>query len=184
MREDRELIRGLGRGNPAALRRIYEKYKGDLMTVATCFVADVGAAEDVLHDVFVSFAANGAGPRVRRDLKAYLTTCVANRARDHLRGGARRNRLCPASLDEVGERASAAAGPATRVGDREQAEAVCRALTELPEEQREVIVLHLHGPMTFRQIARQQGVSINTVKSRYRYGIDKMRSLLDEGDEE
>ena len=52
------------------------------------------------------------------------------------------------------------------------------ALAELPYEQREVIVLHLQGGMTFREIAREQGASINTAVSRYRYGLDKLRSLL------
>lgn len=53
-----------------------------------------------------------------------------------------------------------------------------RALAELPVEQREVITLHLHAEMTFREIALQLGHSINTVQSRYRYGIEKLRTLL------
>jgi RNA polymerase sigma-70 factor (ECF subfamily) len=53
-----------------------------------------------------------------------------------------------------------------------------RALTELPYEQREIVVLHLHGEMKFRQIAVMQNVSIKTVQSRYRYGLEKLRSAL------
>ncbi len=53
------------------------------------------------------------------------------------------------------------------------------ALAELPYEQREVVVLHLQADMKFRDIAKSQGVTINTVQSRYRYGLDKLRSLLD-----
>jgi len=52
------------------------------------------------------------------------------------------------------------------------------ALATLPYEQREVIVLHLNGDLTFREIAVVQGMSINTVRSRYRYGIDSLRSML------
>ena len=52
------------------------------------------------------------------------------------------------------------------------------ALVTLPYEQREVIVLHLQGDLTFREIAVVQGMSINTVRSRYRYGIDSLRSML------
>ncbi|MHC4692661.1 MAG: sigma factor-like helix-turn-helix DNA-binding protein, partial [Planctomycetota bacterium] len=45
-------------------------------------------------------------------------------------------------------------------------------------EQREVIILHLQGGMMFSHIARLQGISVNTIRSRYRYGLDKLRSLL------
>jgi len=53
------------------------------------------------------------------------------------------------------------------------------ALGQLPYEQREVLILHVHGGMKFRAIARQQGVSINTAQGRYRYALDKLRSMLD-----
>ena len=52
------------------------------------------------------------------------------------------------------------------------------ALSQSPYEQREAVVLHLKGGMTFGAIARAQGLSINTVQSRYRYGIEKLRSML------
>ena len=51
-------------------------------------------------------------------------------------------------------------------------------LGRLPYEQREIIVLHLHQEMRFREIAEALGVSINTVQSRYRYGPEKLRSIL------
>ena len=60
----------------------------------------------------------------------------------------------------------------------EQSMQVFEALARLPEEQREVVTLHLHGQMTFREIALHMGLSSNTVQSRYRYGIEKLRSLL------
>jgi RNA polymerase sigma-70 factor (ECF subfamily) len=53
------------------------------------------------------------------------------------------------------------------------------ALAQLPYEQREVVILHLQAGMKFRAIAASQNVSINTVQSRYRYALDRLRSLLD-----
>jgi RNA polymerase sigma-70 factor (ECF subfamily) len=53
------------------------------------------------------------------------------------------------------------------------------AMAQLPYEQREIIILHLQSKMRFRQIAKSKGVSVNTVMSRYRYGLDKLRSVLD-----
>jgi RNA polymerase sigma-70 factor (ECF subfamily) len=56
-------------------------------------------------------------------------------------------------------------------------------MAKLPDEQREVIMLHLRSGMKFGQIGKSLGVSINTVKSRHRYGVDKLRSLLEERSE-
>jgi RNA polymerase sigma-70 factor (ECF subfamily) len=51
-------------------------------------------------------------------------------------------------------------------------------MTKLPYEQREAIILRLQGDMKFRQIAEMQGVSIKTSLSRYKYGLDKLRSMM------
>jgi len=60
----------------------------------------------------------------------------------------------------------------------EQMLRISEAMAELPLEQREVITLRFEGGMGFRQIARIQNASINTVQGRYRYGMEKLRSLL------
>ncbi|MHC4890844.1 MAG: sigma factor-like helix-turn-helix DNA-binding protein, partial [Planctomycetota bacterium] len=51
--------------------------------------------------------------------------------------------------------------------------------SQLPYAQRELIILHLQSKMRFRQIAKSKGVSANTIQSRYRYGLNKLRSILD-----
>ena len=56
-----------------------------------------------------------------------------------------------------------------------------QAIADLPAEQREVITLRLHGELTFEKIAQQKGVSNNTIRSRYRYGLQKLRSSLGVG---
>jgi RNA polymerase sigma-70 factor (ECF subfamily) len=60
----------------------------------------------------------------------------------------------------------------------ERLELLSRALQELPYEQREVISLRMETDLPFRRIARLQSTSVNTVKGRYRYGINRLRSLL------
>ena len=68
-------------------------------------------------------------------------------------------------------------GP-TSLAQDDQMRKVIQALKILPCEQREVIVLHLQADMKFSQIATMLGTSINTVQSRYRYGMEKVRQLL------
>jgi RNA polymerase sigma-70 factor (ECF subfamily) len=60
----------------------------------------------------------------------------------------------------------------------EDAARISKALTQIPFEQAEAVVLHLLGDLTFREIAKLQSVSIKTIQSRYRYGLDKLRTLL------
>lgn len=179
MSDEQRLFRSLQRGDQTALRSIYERYKDDLLTVASCLLADRAAAEDCVHDAVVAFAAGAAGLRLRGSLKGFLATCVANRARDQLRRRARHVSLDAA--DDDSRLAAAGADPAAEAEDREEAARLHHALGELPYEQREAIALHLHGGLTFREIARQQGISINTVQSRYRYGIGKLKDLLTRG---
>jgi RNA polymerase sigma factor (sigma-70 family) len=69
-------------------------------------------------------------------------------------------------------------GPEGRIIADEASKLVSTAMVELPYKQREVVALHLNGGMTFRQIAKHQGVSISTAKGRYRYGLQKLRSIL------
>ena len=53
-----------------------------------------------------------------------------------------------------------------------------QAISQIPYEQREAVILHLKGGMKFREIAKLQGLSISTIHGQYRYGLDKLRSLL------
>ncbi len=154
------------------MRRIYLKYKDDLLTVARSLVCNTNTAEDCLQDVFVSLASDGRN--IRSNLKAYLLSCVVNRARDHLR---RRNAQSNCQVNMPARRPGVMDPPSILARD-DRLRAVTRALEQLPLEQREIIVLHLQGDMKFSRIAAMLGMSINTVQSRYRYGMGKLRQLL------
>ena len=82
MIEDAWLVGRLNHGDNGALHRIYEKYKHDLVTLAGALLADASAADDVVHDVFVSFIERARQFRLTGSLKGFLCTCVANRARN------------------------------------------------------------------------------------------------------
>ena len=62
--------------------------------------------------------------------------------------------------------------------DEQEKKAVTHALLEIPSEQREVIQMKVYEKMTFQQIAEILDISANTVASRYRYAMDKLRKLL------
>ncbi len=173
--QDKLLIWRFKRGSSDALCRIYEKYEDDMLTLAVSLLNDVSAAEDVVHDVFVSFAQSAEKIRLKGNLKGYLLTCVANLARDRIRA---RNRHA-AGLAKAEPASPDSQEPSELLICDEELRRLTHAMAQLPYEQREVIALRLRGEMTFRAIAKSRNVSINTIQSRYRYGLDKLRSLLD-----
>jgi RNA polymerase sigma-70 factor (ECF subfamily) len=174
MLEDKLLVWKLKRGSSDALRQIYEKYKRDLLALALALSNDKGAAEDVVHDVFISFVQFSEKLTLRTSLKSYLLSCIANRVRNLHREQCQQ----AIRLDETETIRSDSDGPEQMAIASEELYRVGRAMVRLPYEQREVIILHLQDGMRFRAIARSQGVSINTIQSRYRYGLNKLRSLL------
>jgi len=172
MLEDKLLILKFNRGNREALRSIYEKYKDDLVTLAAALLTDVASAEDVVHDVFVGFIKSSRKFRLTGSLKGYLATCVANNARNRNKAG-RRHQNTEATLVKPG-----ANRPDAAAMFGEDLRRLSLALGQLPYEQREVLLLHSYSGMKFKAIAQQQNVSMNTVQGRYRYALDKLRSML------
>jgi RNA polymerase sigma-70 factor, ECF subfamily len=162
-------------GDPDAIRRIYQAYADDLVTLAMNLLGDGHAAEDVVQDVFIRFVQSV--PRIRQEgkLKSYLASCVANRARDLYRTRLRQSTV---NLDDTQWLASKDHGPVRLLENHEHMAAIGQAVEKLPYEQRETVMLRLQGELTFRQIACLQGVSIKTVLSRYRYGLEKLRHLV------
>jgi RNA polymerase sigma-70 factor (ECF subfamily) len=174
MLEDKLLLLKLKRGNADALRRIYEKYKDELLALAIALSNDKAVAEDALHDVFVSFVQYAEKLQLRASLKSYLSSCIANRVRNLNRAKTQRT----AQLSRAEAVSSDCDGPDRLATSVELSRRIDQAMEQVPYEQREVIILHLQSGMRFKAIAQSQGVSINTVQSRYRYGLDKLQILL------
>jgi len=175
MIEDKLLIWKFKRGSTDALCRIYEKYKDNLLRLASALLNDSAAAEDIVHDCFVSFAQSSQRLKVSGNLKSYLAVSVANRARNWNQS---RQRSATTGLNKASPIVSSLKRPEQWIIYNEQLKQLNNALEQLSYQQREVISMHLQGGMKFKAIAELQGVSINTVQSRYRYGLDKLRTIL------
>lgn len=174
MLEDKTLIWKFNRGSKEAFRDIYLKHKDQLLSLAFGLLRDRSLAEDVVHDIFVSFARTVGSFRLKGSLKGYLSVCTANRARDKNRSKSRNE----FGLEDARLVESEAAGPMQTAMNGEHCEQVNGVLERIPYEQREVIVLHLHHNKRFREIAEMCGITVSTAQSRYQYGLDRLRSLL------
>ena len=166
------LITGLIAGDERAYAALYDRFGARLFRTAIGYLRRREDAEDVVQEVFLSVLKSRHRLRDVRDLTAYLFTALRRAAVNAAAGRARG----PALSQEAVEAAPAAesrpdvSGPC---GDRLQ-----RALLALPPEQREVIALKIEGELTFTQIGQVIGVSMNTAASRYRYALEKLRTML------
>jgi RNA polymerase sigma-70 factor (ECF subfamily) len=151
----------------------YARHGPALLLLARQIVAAPADAEDALHDGFVSFWKKRSDVL---DPAAYLFTCVRSAALDRRKIVHRRWRR------EVNEMNDVAGAPMFRLPaeQREQEALVRHALEQLPQDQREAIVMKLWGGLQFDQIGQAIGISVNTAASRYRYGLEKLRALLSE----
>jgi len=147
------------------VRRLYDQHGSALVAYARGFVTDAAAAEDVVHQVFLRFLS--VEIRMPDAPVAYVYRAVRNAALNARRSGSRLTELNPQSsvFRHGGE-------------DQEAALALERALAELPEEQREVVVMRVWSGLTLEEIAVAVGAPLNTIASRHRYALEKLRVKL------
>ena len=168
----RGLVERLASGERRALEECYALYGRRLRYYLATLVGP-NDAEDVLQEVFADLWRAAARLDPARPLEAWLMTVSRRRAIDHLR---RRRPL--AELDAQDERA-AQGDPdfADRYG---RVEVIRRALASLPSEQRQAIELSYFKDLSQREIARQLGIPLGTVKARMFRGLRQLGIRLRE----
>lgn len=149
----------------ALLERLYDAYGVSLYRYALIVLADRPSAEDVVQQVFAVLAARRGA--ALDDPERYLRRAVRNECYSALRRRAVR----------AEERVPLESVPGT-LGDPAERVALERALRQLPAEQREAVHLHVFEGRTFHEAAELTGESLNTIASRYRYAIARLRGLL------
>jgi RNA polymerase sigma factor (sigma-70 family) len=153
-------------GNTAEIETLYRQYGAALVLFASAISGDRGRAQDAVHQVFLKAIENGS-VALAINKKAYLFACVRNAVLNEAKF---QDRNMPLDID------SAWFSPPDRDYAGEQS--LRRALGDLPDDQREVIVLHVWGELTFSEIGKLLGVNSNTAASRYRYALVKLRGSL------
>ncbi len=173
--KEKRLIQRFNAGDTQALQDMYTLYKHDLMTLAAMLLFDKALAEDVIHEVFARLIEQNRPLNIRVSLKGYLLTAVANRARNVNRSESQKPLLASNdSLDHQG----GTQPPEQFLIQTEEWGRLQEALQQLPYDQREVILLRHFGRMKFKTIAAYRETSISTIQGRYRYGLEKLQSLL------
>ncbi len=164
---------GLAEGDERAYAELYDRFGWRLYRTALGMLGLREDAEDIVQEAFMGILQSRHRLVDVQDLTAYLFTALRRAA-----GRCARRRARAGGLPE------AVAGALAAPADRKDHSGPCserleRALSSLPAEQREVISLKIDGELTFAQIAQVIGVSTNTAASRYRYALEKLRTVLE-----
>jgi RNA polymerase sigma-70 factor (ECF subfamily) len=161
-------------GLNGTLDGLYREYRRQFFTCALAITRCPDRAEDAIQEAFYRLFRSSGSPR---NLKAYVFRAVRNAALDQVRRGP------PPAEDMAGEIEEFIFDPSP--GPRECAEAeefkrqVARALAALSDDERETIVQHIYGDLTFREIAEIRESPLGTVTAWYHRGLQKLRARLE-----
>jgi len=153
------------RPSKSDIEALYREYGAALLLFACSICGEPSRAQDAVHQIFLKII-DGKAIRGIEKPKAYLFACVRNELLNQNRSFQRMTPLQDDLWFEPPDRDFAA-------------EANLRsALNGLPEEQRMVVVLHVWGELAFAEIGDVLGMNANTVASRYRYALGKLREAM------
>ena len=171
---DKDLLRRYRQGDEEAFAALYERHKRPLYLYLYSRLGCEDGARDVLQDLFARVCRSVERILLAENIGAYLHATARNLANDTLRKSSeRRNTL---------EKYSASAGllvpketddPTT---SQEEADRLARLIMGLPEEDREIVILHVYSGLSFREIGDIAGRSHNTVYSRYLEAMDRLKA--------
>jgi RNA polymerase sigma-70 factor (ECF subfamily) len=177
---DERLIQLYCAGQRAAFEYLVQRYKQELFAFLFRFLGSRAAAEDVFQDTFLQIHLRAERFEIDRQLKPWLFTIAANKARDYLRRNKRHPNM---SLDAPAPGTSGSGGsaggttfvdlmqaqsaqPDESLTDQEKQQMVRQVIDSLPEHQREVLVLAYFHQLAYKDMADALDVPLGTVKSR------------------
>ncbi len=178
MEQDRtaEIRNLIEQDDPMALAVIYDCWADSLYRYLISFFGDSDTAGDILQRVFLRIAEKRKSILTADDIERYIFIMTRNEAISFQRKTKRRKEV-HADLHNCLVFEGDNAAP-----ENFDSRQLTAALDTLPPDQREIIVLKIYEEKSFREIAEMLGISPNTAASRYRYGIEKMRKLIEESD--
>ncbi len=172
----KQLIR---QNDPFALEIIYNELGEKLYKYILSILWSDIKAEEVMQNLFVAVAEKRNHIARARNLTGYIFAMARNQAMDFLRTEPKNGK----NIEDY-KNVLVLKDASTNSFDSEELEKITKAILSLPSKQKEVISMKIFQDMTFENIARALNISINTAASRYRYGIEKLKSKLKEFENE
>lgn len=180
---DAELIHAFLQDNEDALEVLVNRYKDKIYTAVYMLVKDKYIAEDIFQDAFLKMIKTIREGRYAEQGKflPWAIRVAHNLCMDHFRRTRQNIPVTLADGTDIGHLLPSSADNAAESMEKRQTHEGVRHLVEqLPEEQREVIIMRMYGDLSFKEISDITGVSINTALGRMRYALINLRRMITE----
>jgi RNA polymerase sigma-70 factor (ECF subfamily) len=176
---DEALMLAYAAGDTSAFEQLYSRHRNRLYRYLLRQVRDPALADELFQDTWQRVITAREGWKPEAAFTTWLFRIAHNRLTDHWRALKHRP-PAPADGDERAARVPDPDTPERNLSEFEQRRRLQLALAELPEDQREVLQLRLEQELSLEEIGQITGVGRETVKSRLRYAMDKLRTRLNE----
>lgn len=185
---DEDLMLAYAAGDAAAFDMLYARHKGGVYRYLLRQCRQPGVADELFQDVWMNLVRARESYAPTAKFTTWLYRLAHNRMIDHFRAS---GHLTLVSADDEAHEnavislpAARATQPELRTENRELGERLRSAVTALPPAQREAFLLQQEAEMSLAEIAALTGVGVETVKSRLRYAVAKLRAELADLDED
>lgn len=173
---DELLLQKAGKGDQAAFLELYDRYRDPIFRFAYRLLGSVEIAEDITHDCFLSLIRRPEGYRPERAaLRTYLFAIARNLALKHFRNTGRETGLEEMTDEpEVSPRHT----PLRRLLDEELAAQVRDAVFNLPDLQREALILYEYEELSLNEIAAVVDADVGAIKARLYRARERLKRVL------
>ena len=180
---DEDLMQAYAAGDAAAFDALYARHRGGVYRYLLRHCGNAGTADELFQDVWLNVIRARASYVPSARLTTWLYRIARNRIVDHWRAQGVAQFVTADPDDDGPDPLAAIPGPRgyepeVRAGAREQATRLAAALATLPPAQRDAFLLHQEGGLELAEIAALTGAGVETVKSRIRYALTKLRTEL------
>ena len=184
-RDDERLIRMIAQSREDALAQLYDRYSYLVFSIALAIVDDRSTAEEITLDVFVRvWQKSGSYRADRAKVRTWLTHIARHHAIDVLRRRSTRLASYTIRWDEVSSSATLSAQDPQELTELSQRrEHVRAAISRLPEDQKQALVLAYYGGLTQLEIAEALKQPVGTIKTRLRLAMQKLCDWLQDEQE-
>ena len=181
MQTDQELVQMYLGGNEASLEKLILRHKDKIYTGIYMMVKDQYLAEDLFQETFIKVIDTMRSGKYNEEGKfaPWVMRISYNLCIDHFRKMKRSPGIVTSDGDDIFKFLRFDESPKQDYHETERVEAKLKDLIEqLPEEQKEVVMLRCFYDFSFKEIAEYTQVSINTSLGRMRYALINLRKMM------
>lgn len=180
---DRDLVKKYLNGDESSLGVLINRHRNRIFGAIVVFVKDANLANDIFQDTFIKVIKTLRSGNYKEEGKflPWVLRIAHNLCVDHFRKSKRAPKFSGSDEFDIFDVLKLDEANAEEViSTNETHDKVRRVLQELPDDQKEVVIMRHYAGLSFKEIAENTGVSINTALGRMRYALINMRKVIEE----